>query len=146
MGFNHLDFSPATCPRGQLYDAYEDMRRIAGNLETENCLQAQRIHKLEEWMRAQVEGSLEYHRCLLGECTPVWNHQLGRYAHVEPCRLAAAEQLLAATMRHPLHYGIGGDGDYIGQGFAAEAAAAVQAEEGEEEEEEGEEGAGETRS
>lgn len=97
---NHLDFDPGGCTRGELYDAYRDMQRIAGDLSTENCLLYRRQGQLEAWISAQVEATMDrmHAKCLLGECQPQWEPLRRRYVHMEPCRMAAAEELLRERM------------------------------------------------
>lgn len=96
MSFNHLDFRPERATTGEIHDAYRDMQRIADGLSIENARLYQRQHLLEEWIAGQVKAALDgmNRRCLLGECQPRYEPQRSRFVHVEPCRMAAAEQLL----------------------------------------------------
>jgi hypothetical protein len=103
---NHLDLNPKSCTRSDLYDAYMDQVRRTGQMFDEVCDLSRRQSALEDFIRVLVEGTIDGQRCRLRECTPVRNHKAGRYVHVEPCRMAAGEELLRKTVKTRTHYGL----------------------------------------
>jgi len=98
--------NPIACSRGELYDAYQVQIARTSQIYDEILQLYLRQSALEKFIATLVEHTLEGRRCRLGECEPRWDQTRGRYAHVEPCSLAAGEELLRRHVTTRTHYGL----------------------------------------